>query len=345
MFYSVKSRRGQTRGFTLVELLVVIAIIGVLVALLLPAVQAAREAARRSQCSNNLKQLGLGLHNYESSYKTFPYSWMVDAPNMLGPGLNASVWGIVVLPFIEQQPLFDMYDTRVPPFNEAVALGYDPAVVARNLEVIRTVLPTFVCPSAPMAPAARVYNLDYAPDFPVTAQVGPSDYGVASGVRAPYATLAYANFSVGSRHGALQFAGNFPGETSRSSRIADIRDGTSNTILLGERLGGDKIYVGRQIRSDALYDALGRANGGGWADILNGEHWPQGSLQNETAPVGGPCAINCTNRRGAGFYSFHPGGSMFLLADGSVTFFSESVDPFVFASMITRGGGEPAGRN
>ena len=341
MFYSVKSRRGQTRGFTLVELLVVIAIIGVLVALLLPAVQAAREAARRSQCSNNLKQLGLGLHNYESSYKTFPYSWMVDAPGgQLGPGFNASVWGIVVLPFIEQQPLFDMYDTRVPPFNEGVAL-YDPAVVARNLEVIRTILPTFVCPSAPMAPAARVYSLDYTPaGFPVTAEVAPSDYCVASGVRGVYAQLAYANFSVSQRHGALQFAGNFPGETSRSSRMADIRDGTSNTILLAERLGGIDIYVGRRVRPE--YAALGPTNGGGWADILNGEHWPAGSIQNETAPQEGPCGINCTNRRGAGFYSFHPGGAMFLLADGSVTFLSESIQPFVLASLITRAGGEPS---
>jgi prepilin-type N-terminal cleavage/methylation domain-containing protein/prepilin-type processing-associated H-X9-DG protein len=345
MFRSFNSGVWKPRGFTLVELLVVIAIIGVLVALLLPAVQAAREAARRSQCSNNLKQLGLGLHNYESTYNTFPYSWMADAPAGLGPGLNASVWGIVVLPFIEQQPLFDRYDTRVPPFNEAAALGYDAALVTRNLEVVRTIVPTFLCPSATGAPNSRIYNLDYAPDFPVTARVAPSDYCVASGVRAPYSTVAYANFPVTSRHGALQFAGNFPGETSRTSRIADIRDGTSNTILLGERLGGDLIYVGRQARSDALYVALGRANGGGWGDILNGEHWPQGSVQNETAPVGGPCAINCTNRRGAGFYSFHPGGSMFLLADGSVTFFSETVEPFVFASMITRAGGEPASRN
>ncbi len=342
MCYSIMSERKGTRGFTLVELLVVIAIIGVLVALLLPAVQAAREAARRSQCSNNLKQLGLGLHNYESTYRTFPYSWMVDAPNMLGPGLNASVWGIVVLPFIEQQPLFDSYDTRVPPFNEAVALGYDPTVVAQNMEVVRTIIPTFVCPSAPMAPSARVYTLNYEPEFPVTAEVAPSDYCVASGVRGVYSQLAYANFSVGQRHGALQFAGNFPGETSRSSRIADIVDGTSNTILLAERLGGDNIYVGRRIRSDAPYDALGLANGGGWGDILNGEHWPAGSVQNETAPQEGPCGINCTNRRGAGFYSFHPGGAMFLLADGSVTFLSDSIQPFVLASLITRAGREPA---
>jgi prepilin-type processing-associated H-X9-DG protein len=292
-----------------------------------------------------MKQLGLGLHNYESTYKTFPFSWMVDAPAGLGPGLNAQVWGIVVLPFIEQQPLFDSYDTRVPPFNEAAGLGYNPTVVAANLAAVQTIVPTFLCPSAPGAPDTRLYDLSYAPQFPVTARVAPSDYCVASGVRAPYSTIAYANRPVQSRDGALQFAGRFTGETSKSSRIADITDGTSNTILIAERLGGGTIYVGRSPRTTSPYDLLGMANGGGWGDILNGEHWPQGSVQNETAPVGGPCAINCTNRRGAGFYSFHPGGAMFLLADGSVTFFSETVEPYVLASYITRRGGEPATNN
>ena len=244
---------------------------------MLPAVQATREAARRTQCSNNLKQLGVGLHNYEDTFGTFPFSWMADAPNALGPGLNAQVWGIVVLPFIEQQPLFEMYDTRVPPFNEAAALGYDPDVVATNLEVVRTVVATFVCPSAETADS-RIYDLDYSPDFPVTGRADPSDYCVASGVRGAYANLAYANFSVGSRHGALQFGGDFPGETSRTSRMAEITDGTSNTILIGERLGGSTIYAGLQPRTGFPYNLLGGANGGGWGDILNGEHWPAGSM-------------------------------------------------------------------
>lgn len=112
--------RGRWDGFTLVELLVVIAIIGILIALLLPAVQAAREAARRSQCSNNLKQIGLGLHNYHDSYNSFPYAWMAE----LTPIPNVQTWATRILPYIEQMPLYQKYDSRVPAYNEAVGFGH-----------------------------------------------------------------------------------------------------------------------------------------------------------------------------------------------------------------------------
>lgn len=324
------------------ELLVVIAIIGILVALLLPAIQAAREAARRTQCTNNMKQLGVGLHNYHDTHKSFPFGWMVDLPTgNLGPGMNAQVWGVLLLPFIEQQPLFDRYDMRVPTLNEMVAL-FPAATVAANMEVIQTVVPTYICPSAPGDAEKRVYSGDFNPDLPVTFRAAPSDYCVASGVRSTYANLAYASYPVSSRDGALQYAGRSPYGTARASTMAAILDGTSNTILLGERLGGDKIYVGRQMRTATPYDLLGKANGGGWGDLLNGEHWLEGSVQGETAPAAGPCAINCTNRRGANFFGMHPGGAMFLLADASVTFFSDSIAPFQLASLITRAGGEPS---
>lgn len=343
-----KMRNTGSRGFTLVELLVVIAIIGVLVGLLLPAVQAAREAARRMSCSNNMKQIGLALHNYESTHRTFPSSWIVTTPTgTVGPGLNMTVWGLMLLPFMEQQPLYDRYDPRVPAFNEAAGIGYPPAVVLQNISVVSTVVPTYLCPSVPGAGASRVYDWDYNPDFPVTGRAAPSDYCAVSGVRGAYASIAFANFPGGSRHGALQFGGdNVPGVgTPRRSRMSDILDGTSNTILIGERTGGNAIYVGRLQRAVTPYDLLGRANGGGWGDILNGEHWPAGSIRNETAPLEGPCAINCTNRRGAGFHSFHPGGAMFLMADGSVQFISDSVDAFRFAAGITRAGGEAVSLN
>ena len=110
------------KGFTLVELLVVIAIIGILIALLLPAVQAAREAARRSQCSNNLKQIGLALHNYHDANKTFPFAWMVYATDVPGfSDLNAQVWGTRILPYLEQTALYDQYDSRFPALNEYAA--------------------------------------------------------------------------------------------------------------------------------------------------------------------------------------------------------------------------------
>ncbi len=119
--------------------------------------------------------------------------------------------------------------------------------------------------------------------------------------------------------------------------MADITDGTSNTFLFGERLGGATIYQGRTPMSSPF----GGVNGGGWADFLNGEHWPNGSLYDGTpGPDGGPCIINCTNLRSAGFYAMHPGGCQFAMCDGSVQFIVGTVNPHTFASMLTRQKGE-----
>lgn len=258
-----------------------------------------------------------------------------------------TVWGLMLLPFMEQQPLYDQYDSRVPAFNEAAGIGYPPAVVLQNISVVSTVVPTYICPSAPGGSEARIYDWNYSPEFPISGRAAPSDYCAVSGVRGALATIAFANFSGGPRHGVLQYGGsNVPGVgTPRTSRMSDILDGTSNTIVVGERTGGGTIYVGRLQRTAEPYDLLGLGNGGGWGDNLNGEHWPAGSPRNEVAPLEGPCAINCTNRRGAGFHSFHPGGAMFLMADGSVQFVSETVDAFRFAAAITRAGGEAVSLN
>jgi prepilin-type processing-associated H-X9-DG protein len=119
-------------------------------------------------------------------------------------------------------------------------------------------------------------------------------------------------------------------------RIADIIDGTSNTILLYERSGGATIYFKTMGVTSSPYDLLGKANGGGWADFLGGENWTKGCLYDGNVPPnGGPCAVNCSNMNGAGLHCFHTGGAHILLADGSVRFLSENVAQFTLAGLIT----------
>ncbi len=336
----LSTARTLRRGFTLVELLVVIAIIGILVALLLPSIQAAREAARRMQCGNNLKQIGLGLQNYHDTHQSFPFAWMVDLSKGLGPGMNAQVWGVRILPFIEQQPLKDQFSDTYPAVDQFAAVPQ----VQQNLQVIRTVLPTYLCPSAAGDPNTRIYNADLNPaGFPLTWRAAPSDYCATTGVRGVLATIAYSGNAGDSRGGALQYAGSKLSNPAQwdinSSKMADITDGTSNTFLVGERTGGNRIYAGMQRWNDPSEPTLGGVNGGGWGDILNGEHWVTGSLWDNPL-MEGPYAINRTNMSGRGFHALHPGGCHFVLADGAVKFLSQDTAPYVVAGMITRAKGE-----
>ncbi len=332
-------RTSHKLGFTLVELLVVIAIIGILVGLLLPAVQSAREAARRMQCSNNLKQIGLAFHNYESAFKSFPNSWYAGPPV---PPYNIHSGLVGLLPFIEQGPLYDRYDSSVSPVNERGPVG------VANVAIISTPIPGFICPSAPGGGADRIYNGGVpANTLPGLSQstwkAAPSDYSIISGVRNTIANVAYANWggAGGNREGALLQA---TAASAPRSTIGGITDGTSNTYLMGERTGGGKLYSGRREVSTpaAVFQGLSATNGGGWGDPLIGEHWIAGSIRGATSlPIAeGPCAINCTNIRSQGFHSFHTGGAGFLMADGSVQFNSEGIDPFALAARITRAKGE-----
>lgn len=323
-------KRTFQRGFTLIELLVVIAIIGILVALLLPAVQHAREAARRTQCRDNMHNIGLAFQNYHDVYETFPFAWM------LGSNLNVSPWGTMLLPYLDQAPLWNQWDSSVPAFNEALALFQPPASVQRNLQVIQTPLPIFMCPSSP-EDQLHDYGLPAnaggpgVPPINLTWTAARSDYCATTGVRGAFASIAYNGNPGGDRSGALAFIG-LGGDAITSFR--DMVDGPSSTFLVGERLGGTTVYRGT--RPDPTLKALfGQVQGGAWGDFLNGEHWIEGSLYDGT-PGGGPCFINCSNLRSTGYMSAHTGGAFFLMGDGAVRFINANLDDYTFASLITR---------
>jgi prepilin-type N-terminal cleavage/methylation domain-containing protein/prepilin-type processing-associated H-X9-DG protein len=329
----------RSRGFTLIELLVVIAIIAILVALLLPAVQQAREAARRTQCKNNLKQIALAIHNYHDTANMFPPGY-IFAP--LSPPINMSTRSLftLILPYIEQTNLYNSIDSSVPMFNGPT--GYNPTILARNVAAAATVLPAFLCPSSIgnttddyLYPAGAFNANPPIPPMVCTWKGGRTDYGGVTGVRSTFANLAYNNNAGGDREGALVMAGM----NGSTSRMRDLTDGTSNTLMIGERTGGVKLYYKNTVAN--LPAVIGQTNGGSWADALAFEHWLQGSLYDGSGN-GGPAAM-ATNIRGNGFHSFHTGGCQFAMCDGSVRFISENVSQTTFASLITRKKGEIVG--
>ena len=335
-FWGVTDMRSMTRlkrGFTLIELLVVIAIIAILIALLLPAVQQAREAARRTQCKNNLKQIALATHNYHDTFNKFPPGYIFAPPSMV----YRSAF-VMILPYIEQGNLYQLIDSSVPMM--AGPTGYDAAIQAQNVAAAATVIPGFLCASS-TGPSTDDYLYPANGFFPGVPAVtctwkgGRTDFGGTTGIRAAFGNIAYNNNQGGDRNGILRQAG-FRGTVSS---MRDITDGTSNTFLFGERTGGVKLYY--KTNSANLPAILGQTNGGSWSDALAFEHWLQGSLYDGTGN-GGPCAM-CTNIRGNGFHSFHTGGCQFAMADGGVRIVSENIAQVTFASLVTMGKGEIVG--
>jgi prepilin-type N-terminal cleavage/methylation domain-containing protein/prepilin-type processing-associated H-X9-DG protein len=302
--HNIPIHRAGRGAFTLVELLVVIAIIAVLIGLLVPAVQKVREAANRMTCTSNLRNLGLALHHYENTHRKFPPGRVV------GPFPEAGVtqavnhgWSTFLLPYLEQEGLARLY--RWDKFQ------YAP----ENQPVASVPLKVMQCPSAEPNRYMTFGSFAYGgkgacTDYSATMAVDP----------------ALVNLGLVDRVGNLQgvMAENF------MARHRDITDGTSNTLLIVEDAGRPRQW---------------RVGTAGPDQTIEGGPWTSGGnpivLKGSTADGGqrlGPCAVNCTNDHEV--YSFHPGGTNALLADGSVQFLKANIDIRILARLITRAGGE-----
>ncbi|WP_428305015.1 DUF1559 domain-containing protein [Lacipirellula sp.] len=329
----MNSELPRRHAFTLVELLVVIAIIGVLVALLLPAVQAAREAARRSQCSNNSRQLGLGFMNYESAHGGLPpRRW-----NRVDEGYTG--WGTFLLPYIEQQAVYNAYKWEYD--------FYDPA----NKATVETQIATFICPSSPReepalsgGKATTLANPDRSTSYTVEGRIdylAPNGfYGPTNGwgIQLGGGTLFTKNDPTNNWHQAMLDSTTnaaFANVMNRAPRkLKDITDGTSQTLLINETAGWPQQWVGRNRVTTDLAVA-NRASWAGWQAFV---YWPYSSdgLQDANSnPAAGDlldCAVNCNNFHA--IYGFHVGGALVTFCDGSVRYVSEQLDGLTFGQIV-----------
>lgn len=303
----------QRRRFTLIELLVVIAIIGILVALLLPAVQSAREAARRVQCNNNLKQLGTGLQNYHDTFKSFPSGYITPnfATGALGANHESWGWAALVLPFIEQQALHDQLGVTRQNLHQGFATE---GASFRGL--VQTAIPAFICPSDTgyNKPGNVHQNRNFDDGVGVTTGGIPTPVwpGVSN-----YIGVAGHRDAVWRAVNTGLFFGN------SSIGMADITDGTSNTFAVGER-------DTKNCRS-GTWVGVRNPNGSGTrgTQVVIGHSRPKIN-QDTTAIAWNTANFGC----GEGFSSLHPGGAHFLLCDGSVRFVSDTIQHFWFGTTV-----------
>ncbi|WP_437188056.1 DUF1559 domain-containing protein [Planctomicrobium sp. SH668] len=314
----------RRNAFTLIELLVVIAIIAVLIALLLPAVQQAREAARRSQCKNNLKQLGLAFHNYADVYNAFPPSRITASKIVDGSAKNVvmSGWSISLLAYIDQATIANKYDYNLPHF--------DPV----NQPVVRVKIPLFACPTTPNGD--RMVQLASGP---TAATLRPDMFGAAS----DYFTRAPQS---GNHVDSNGISGAAALTSNKQTRLAEFTDGLTNTILIDEIAGRPTLHIGSVAQGTTQ---TGQPGWAAWSspNALNlysyapgctdqGERYVSNAPQRQRS-----CIINCCNMEG--IYSFHTGTSTILMGDGSVRSLGANTDVDLVINLHTRNGSEVVG--
>ena len=299
----------RRQGFTLIELLVVIAIIAILIALLLPAVQQAREAARRTQCKNHLKQLGLAMHNYHDIHNCFPPAGIHNPANA---ALAWHSFHTYILPQLEQTAIYNEFNINLTIFANLPA----PASPL-NIKAATRVIPVFRCPSSPGSGVADYGAAGLIDGLPGGLfSLGTTDYGVVDGIGNEFAALGGPTVKSGDT-GLVLF------NAKRSFR--DCTDGTTNTAVLWEDAGRvDRYEMGKKV--NGVY-----SSGAAWADMQS-EYYIHGTGD------GNRCSINCSNDNEV--YSFHTGGAHALIADGSVQFISANADFVVIGGLVSASGAE-----
>ena len=305
------------RGFTLVELLVVIAIIGILVGLLLPAVQAAREAARRMQCSNNLKQIGLAFLNYESAYRRFPnnntlvnrLTGLPASTPVTGQTIIQGPWTHALLPFMEQNNVFQLWNPNLGFFE------------GTNRAILESPLPMYKCPSSPVPnvgsfqPVSATFTVDHALLAGQRFNATVIEYVCPLSVSQPPMLPT-----------SIRDRGFLPQYSNGSSTIQAITDGLSNTVMTAEASGGPTRFNARRPAGD---QSASSGFFGGWNRHLSLRYNAEG-----TVSFGGNCLINCTNWSATNMYSFHNGMSQVTLCDGSVRPISQNIDMDTYYRII-----------
>lgn len=301
-----------------------------------------------------MKQIGLAFHNYHDTYSRFPMPAILRAGGA-GQLLTSNSWGLAILPYVDQANTYNLYNFSTNCWDSG------------NAAATQTFIPGYVCPSTPAGDRrisitipAMATEFNPTQDLSLT-NAGPIDYVSLTNIKDEF--LAAVGLSGSDRVGWAQgvisvhpnlYALGAKDEGGDGGRLRDMTDGSSNTIMIGELADRNKLIVnGQQVTTgnEATWQSI--IGGGAWADPLNGTWELSGRLYDGSSDRG-PCAINCSNARSesshsnpnqwaAGLFSYHVGGAHVLLADGSVRFISENLSGVVFASLVSRDGGETIG--